>query len=91
MNSSSSHIPVLCRFGHNSTFFGIRDRSITSASPLMQGNCGVCQQVQICGNPEERLSISRSSLHPLNAISIEGIALVNIKRDYKKVLVQCDS
>ena len=91
MNSASSHIPVLCRFGHDSTFFGIRDRSITSASPLMQGKCGVYQQVQVCGNPEERLSISRSRLHPLNAISIEGVAIVNIKRDYKKLLVQCHS
>ena len=57
----------------------------------MQGKCGVRQQVQVCGNPDERLTISRSSLHPLNAISIKGVALVNIKRDYKMVLIQCDS
>ena len=37
-----------------------------------------------------RLVISRRSFHPLNAISIKGVALGNNKREYKKVLIQYD-
>ena len=61
----------------------------------MQGKCGVCQQVQASGNPDELAdtvgAISRSSFRPLNAISMKGVALVNIKRDYSRVLIPFDA
>ena len=57
----------------------------------MQGKCGVVSRFKSAGTPDERLTISRSSLHPLKRHFDKGVALVNIKRDYKMVLIQCDS
>ena len=105
MNTSSSHNLVLCHFGHQFINSALPTTNAPPASltpafaiaPLVaqfrlcRASAGSVSRFKSAGTPMSVLTISRSSLHPLNAISIKGVALVNIKRDYKKMLIQCDS
>lgn len=60
----------------------------------MQGNCGVRQQTQACGGPDnlaDTVLLSRRVIPPLNATSIKGVALVYIKPYLRGVFIERDS